>query len=120
MAWSGEHVLSWHLARSETSRVHAKFLRGIAPPEMVVTDGGPEFVKVAREVWPGTRVQRCLFHVFCQVRRYTTSMPKLLEGAEPLPLVKDLLHVEASVRQSSGRRDSWAGASPEKFSSRRG
>ena len=29
------------------------------PPEMVVTDGGPGFAKAAREVWPGTRVQRC-------------------------------------------------------------
>lgn len=99
VARSGEHVLSWHLARSETSRAYARLLRGIAPPEMVVTDGGPGFAKAAREVWPGTRVQRCLFHVFCQVRRYTTSRPKLLAGAELYSLAKDLLHVE-SLRQA--------------------
>ena len=37
VARSGEHVLSWHLARSETSRAYAGSLRGIAPPEMVDT-----------------------------------------------------------------------------------
>ena len=48
VARSGEHVLSWHLARSETSRAYARLLRGIAPPEMVVTDGGPGFARVRR------------------------------------------------------------------------
>lgn len=94
IARSDEHVLSWHLARSETSLAYGRLLGGIAPPEMVVTDGGSGFARAAREVWPRTRVQRCLFHVFCQVKRYTTSRPKLQAGAELYSLAKDLLHVE--------------------------
>lgn len=94
MARSDERVLSWHLARSETSRAYGGLLRGIAPPEMVVTDGGSGFAKAAREAWPDTRVQRCLFHVFCQVRRYTTARPKLQAGIELYALAGDLLRIE--------------------------
>ncbi len=94
IARSEEHVLSWYLARSETSRAYRALLSNIAPPDMVVTDGGSGFAKAVREVWPRTRVQRCLFHVFCQVRRYTTSRPRLLAGVELYGLAKDLLHVE--------------------------
>lgn len=94
IARSDDHVLSWHLARSETSYAYKRLLCNIAPPEMVVTDGGPGFAKAVREAWPRTQVQRCLFHVFCQVKRYTTSKPKLLAGVELYSLAKDLMHIE--------------------------
>lgn len=32
-------------------------------------------------------------HVFSQVRRYTTSRPKLLAGVELYALAKDLMHL---------------------------
>ncbi len=102
IAGSDEHVLSWYLARSETSRAYGALLSNIAPPDMAVTDGGPGFAKAAREVWPGTKVQRCLFHVFCQVRRHTTSRPNLQAGIELYALSRDLLHV-GSLKQA----DEW-------------
>ena len=80
VACSDAHVLSWYLARAETSRAWKALLSRIAPPDMVVTDGGSGFAKAAAERWPGTKVQRCLFHVFSQVRRCTTSRPKLQAG----------------------------------------
>lgn len=49
----------------------------VAPPEMVVADGGSGFAKARGEAWPSTRVQRCVLHAFCQVKRYTTSRPNL-------------------------------------------
>ena len=42
---------------------------------------------------PGTRVQRCAFHVFEQVKRCTTTRPKLQAGVELYRIAKDLLHV---------------------------
>lgn len=93
IAASDEHILSWYLARAETTASWAALLSRIAPPDMVVTDGGPGFASAAREVWPRTRVQRCLFHVFSQVRRYTTTRPNLLAGVELYGLAKDLLHI---------------------------
>jgi ribosomal protein S27AE len=94
IARSDEYVLSWYLARSETSRAYEALIAGIAPPAMVVTDGGSGFASACSKVWRGTRVQRCLYHVFCQVRRYTTTRPKLQAGIELYALALDLLHIE--------------------------
>ena len=84
IACSDEHVLSWHLARAETTAAWRSLLSRIAPPDMVVTDGGSGFASAVAAEWPRTRVQRCVFHAFCQVKRHTTSRPKLQAGVEPL------------------------------------
>ncbi len=47
-----------------------------------------------KQVWPHTKVQRCLFHVYSQVRRYTTSRPKLLAGQELYKLALDLMSLK--------------------------
>ena len=93
IACSDEHVLSWYLARAETTRAWRALLSRIAPPDMVVTDGGSGFAAAVASEWPATKVQRCLFHVFSQVRRYTTSRPRLLPGQELYALARELLHI---------------------------
>ena len=103
IACSDEHVLSWYLARAETSRAWAALLSRIAPPDMVVTDGGSGFARAVAEEWPRTRVQRCTFHAFCQVRRCTTTRPKLQAGIELYALAKELLDIR-TLRQA----DWWA------------
>lgn len=82
IACSDEHVLSWHLARAETTAAWRSLLSRIAPPDMVVTDGGSGFASAVAAEWPRTRVQRCVFHAFCQVKRHTTSRPKCLWQAK--------------------------------------
>ena len=67
----------------------------IAEPAVVVSDGGTGFAKALKKAWPNTEHQRCLFHIFCQVKRYTTSNPKTLAGIELYALAKDLLHLES-------------------------
>lgn len=94
IACTEDHVLSWYLSRGETTRAWRSLLRTIAPPEVVVTDGGSGFASAVREEWPETRVQRCTFHAFCQVRRYTTTRPNLQAGVELYQLAKDLLGIE--------------------------
>ena len=103
IACSDDHVLSWYMARGETTRAWRALLSRIAPPDMVVTDGGSGFAAAAREEWPRTRVQRCLYHAFCGVRRCTTSRPNLQAGKELYGLAVDLMHVE-TLRQA----DLWA------------
>lgn len=56
---SEEHVLGWYVSRSENSRSYGALMARIAPPEVVVTDGGPGFQKARGRLWPDTRVQRC-------------------------------------------------------------
>lgn len=88
------HVLSWYMARSENSSAWTALLSRIPTPDLVVTDGGVGFAKAVKKLWPNTLVQRCLFHVFCQVKGYITSHPKLPAGVELYGLSKELLHVK--------------------------
>ena len=89
-----ENVLGWYLCRYEHAGAYKALLSRIAEPLVVVSDGGTGFAKALRKNWPGARHQRCVFHVFCQVRRYTTGSPKTPAGWELYMLAKDLLHLE--------------------------
>lgn len=93
IACTDEHVIGWYLARSESSRSWAALMSPIPPPGVVVTDGGPGFEKARKRVWPDTRVQRCTFHAFCQVKRQTTTRPNLQAGAELYGLAKELMGI---------------------------
>ena len=71
----------------------------IAEPKVVVSDGGTGFAKALKKMWPKAKHQRCLFHVFCQVKRYTTSRPRTAAGIELYALDKDLLHLKTKVEK---------------------
>lgn len=71
----------------------------IPAPDVVVCDGGTGFERARRRVWRRTRVQRCLFHAFCQVRSYTTSRPRLQTGRELYALALELMRLE-TLRQA--------------------
>ena len=68
-------------------------LRRISIISSLVSDGGKGFSKALKKVWPNAKYQRCLFHVFCQVKRYTTTRPKTRAGAELCAIAKDLMHL---------------------------
>ena len=51
----------------------------------------PRVRQAARAIWPATRIQRRVFHAFCQVRRCTTSRPKLDCGIELYGIARRLL-----------------------------
>lgn len=89
-----EHVLGWYLCRYEHAKAYEALLSRIAEPLVVVSDGGTGFRKAVKRVWPHAQVQRCVFHAFSQVKRYTTNKPNTLAGIELYVLAKDLLHVE--------------------------
>lgn len=94
IACSDEYVLGWYLARHENSKAWANLLRRIAPPDIVISDGGQGFQKALKRIWPQTSLQRCIFHAYCQVKRYTTLKPRLLPGAELLGIARDLLYIK--------------------------
>ena len=99
IAHDGEHVVSWYMAQAETSRAWEALMAPIPAPDVVVCDGGTGFEKAWRRAGPGARVQRGLFHAFCQVRRYTTSRPRLQAGRELYALAVELMHLE-TLRQA--------------------
>ena len=69
-------------------------LSRIAAPKVAVSDGGTGFAKALKKMWPHTEHQRCVYHVFSQVKRYTTGRPKTPAGTELFMLSKDLLQVD--------------------------
>ena len=66
----------------------------IAPPALVVTDGGSGFARACKKVWPATRVQRCTFHAYCRIRQATTTRPKLEASRSLYALGRQLTHVQ--------------------------
>ena len=99
IAHDGGRVVSWYMARAEASRVREALMAPVPAPDVVVCDGGTGFERARRRVWPGTRVQRCLFHAFSQVKRYTTSRPRLQAGRELYALAVELMHLD-TLRQA--------------------
>lgn len=89
-----KNVLGWYLCRYEHARAWKALMSRIAEPAMVVSDGGTGFAKALKKTWPHARHQRCIFHVFSQVKRYITSRPNTMAGIELYVLAKDLLHIE--------------------------
>lgn len=96
------NVLGWYLCRYEHAGAWISLMSRIAEPTLVVSDGGKGFKKALKKVWPHAKHQRCLFHVFSQVRRYTTTKPKTLAGAELYALAKRLLHLK-----TKSEADKW-------------
>lgn len=89
-----KHVLGWYLCRYEHAGAWKRLFSRIAQPSVVVSDGGTGFAKALRKSWPDARHQRCVFHAFSQVRRYTTTKPKTPAGIELYMLSKELLHIK--------------------------
>lgn len=88
------YLLGWYLCRYENSRAWEALMQRIAAPAMVVSDGGPGFRKALKRVWPKAKLQRCTFHAFLQVKRYTTGSPKTIAGIEMYMTAKDLLMIK--------------------------
>lgn len=105
IARSGERVLGWYVAKSENSRAHKAPVARIAPPDVVVTDGGSGLQRVGRRPWPNARAQRCALHAFEQARRHTTTRPGTQAGVDPCALARKLLRAG-----SSGQAAAWLAA----------
>ena len=88
------YLLGWYLCRYENSRAWEALMQRIAAPAMVVSDGGHGFRKALKRVWPKAKLQRCTFHAFLQVKRYTTGRPKTIAGIELYMIAKDLLMIK--------------------------
>ena len=102
IACTDDHVIGCHLAQRENSKDWACLMARIAPPDVLVCDGGGGIEKARRAVWPNTRLQRCAFHAFCQVKRCTTTRPKTQAGADLYAIAKGLVRI-ASNQEAAER-----------------
>lgn len=95
IACTKTHVLGWYVARSETTAAWQALFDRIAPSDVVVCAGGSGIASAVAKLWPGTRIQRCTFHAFSVVKRYTTSRPRTPAGVELYSIAKALLAVSS-------------------------
>ncbi|QPK80624.1 IS1249 family transposase [Schaalia sp. ZJ405] len=94
IACTKTHVLGWYVAKGETTRAWQSLMSRIAPPDVMVCDGGQGIASAVAATWPGTRIQRCTFHAFSAVKRKTTTRPRTQAGVDLYALAKALLRID--------------------------
>ena len=89
--------VSWSAAARESFGAWCPFLAGLRRSDMiptyVVCDGQRGLLNAIHEVWPSTRIQRCLIHVTRQARAWLTLRPKTIAGVQLLGIVRDLTSI---------------------------
>lgn len=98
VARNTEHVIAWQWTTSENSAAYANLLKGIAPPDLVTTDGNNAALAAISELWPDTPIQRCLIHVHRNNRRDLSLHPKTNAGRALLKLSTDLLAISTTTQ----------------------
>lgn len=73
-------VLAWQWSGGESTAAWVALLERIPAPAVVVCDGGTGIASAVRRTWPETKIQRCLFHVQLNIRRYLTLNPRTDAG----------------------------------------
>ena len=68
--------------------MHLK-MRGLNP-DFITTDGERSITRAMRLVWPGAKLQRCLYHVQHEGMRWLRTYPKTIAGKELRALLSKL------------------------------
>ena len=101
IARNPQAVINWHWAGWESSNTWEKLLKQLPAPAVVVCDGQKGILLAIARVWPKTRIQRCIFHVWQNIRIKLTLNPQTEAGRELLQLAKELLKGIPTNEQAS-------------------
>jgi hypothetical protein len=94
VARTPEFVIGWCWVGWESSHTWAKLLAQFPDPTVVVCDGQKGVLLAIARCWPKTRIQRCIFHVWQNIRVKLTLHPQTEAGRELLQLTRDLWQVK--------------------------
>lgn len=72
IAYAQQHVLAWSVARRECAAAYQTLFSSLPALRVLVCDGGAGIFTAVKDCWPGTRIQRCLFHMQMNISHYTT------------------------------------------------
>ena len=102
-------VTDWHWAGWESSNTWGKLMERLPAPAVVVCDGQKGILLAIARCWPKTRIQRCIFHVWQNIRVKLTLHPQTEAGQELLQLTRDLWQVKASEQAThwQERLETW-------------
>lgn len=94
IARTPEFVIGWEWVGWESSTTWIKLLEQFPQPTIVVCDGQKGILLAIASCWPKARVQRCIFHVWQNIRVKLTLHPLTEAGRELLRLTRDLWQVK--------------------------
>ena len=83
-------TLAWQWCDRESTAAYRALFERIAPPDVLVCDGMKGIRKACAQVWPQTRIQRCLVHVQRDTRTDLSCKPRLQAG-RALKKLSDML-----------------------------
>ena len=95
-----KYVIGFGLADYESSNNWKNFLKNFHQPQYIVCDGQNGLIRAIKSLWFNTKIQRCLFHVWMNVKQKLTMNPETQAGQELLGLSKKLLKIK-SIDQAS-------------------
>ncbi len=94
IARTPKHVIGWCWVFWESSNTWSTLLQKIPPPTVVVCDGQKGVLLAIWRLWNKSAIQRCLFHIWQNIRGKLTLHPKTEAGQKLLQLTRDLWQVK--------------------------
>jgi hypothetical protein len=94
VARTPEFVIGWCWVGWESSHTWAKLLQQFPSPTVAACDGQKGILLAIARCWPQTRVQRCIFHVWLNIRVKLTLHPLTEAGQELLQMTRNLWQVK--------------------------
>jgi hypothetical protein len=88
--------LAWQWCAREGTAAWSALLTQVPAPLVVVCDGGSGVHAALCAVWPDTLIQRCLFHVWMNLRTHLTLKPRTPAGQSLLRLGRKLLNINTT------------------------
>lgn len=109
VARTPEFVIGWCWVGWESSTTWAKLLQQFPSPTVVVCDGQKGISLAIARCWPDVRIQRCIFHVWQNIRVKLTLCPHTEAGRELLQLTRDLWQIKTFEQSQNWQQqlDAW-------------
>lgn len=85
--------LAWQWCSTESQAAWEALLKQIPAPLVVICDGGSGVRAALREQWPHTLTQRCIFHVWMNMRTHLTLRPRTPAGQALLEIGRRIRRV---------------------------
>lgn len=101
IARNDRYVIGFMLCDAENSINWGNFIKQFQRPIYVVCDGQNGMLKAFKAYWNGVLIQRCVFHVWLNVKSKLTLNPKTEAGIALLNIGRCLLNVEDKEASSA-------------------
>ena len=109
VARTPNYVIGWCWVGWESSHTWAKLLEQFPSPAVVVCDGQKGILLALARCWSAASIQRCIFHVWQNIRVKLTLHPQTTAGQELLRLTRDLWQVKTLEQATNWqqRLETW-------------